>query len=113
MHDGIRILSRAIEEKIDDSDTYKWLHQFSLGLKLLDDYDHESLDSSGKHTKKIKYPSMSQYLELVNQMRSGFNSTVLGKMKDKSFESKTKVDFKNNLTLSHHKINSFFVKQLF
>jgi len=87
LHDGIRILSRAIEEKIDDSKTYKWLNQFNLGLKLLDDYDHEKLDSSGKHKTKIKYPSLSQYVELIDQMHSEFNSTVFGKMKDESFES--------------------------
>ncbi len=87
LHDGIKILSRVIEEKASKSNDYVWLHQFSMGLKLLDDYDHESLDSSGNHTKKIIYPSISQYLEIVDQMRSGFNSNVFGKMKDRSFES--------------------------
>jgi death-on-curing family protein len=58
-----------------------------MGLKLLDDYDHETLDSFGNHTKNVKYPSKSQYMVLVDQMRSEFNSTVFGKLKDKSFES--------------------------
>jgi len=44
LQDGIRILSRVIEEKTNDDHSYEWLHQFNLGLKLLDDYDHESLD---------------------------------------------------------------------
>jgi len=69
LHDGIRILSRAIEEQTENSDAYVWLHQFNMGLKLLDDYDHESLDSSGKHIKKVKYPSISEYMDLVDQMR--------------------------------------------
>jgi death-on-curing family protein len=87
LHDGIRILSRVIEEKLDTNEAYVWLHQFKMGLKLLDDYDHETLDSFGNHTKNVKYPSKSQYMELVDQMRSEFNSTVFGKLKDKSFES--------------------------
>ena len=87
LHDGIRILSRVIEEKLDTNDAYAWLHQFKMGLKLLDDYDHETLDSFGNHTKNVQYPSKSQYMELVDQMRSEFNSTVFGKLKDKSFES--------------------------
>jgi death-on-curing family protein len=87
LHDGIRILSRVIEEKLDTNEAYAWLHQFKVGLKLLDDYDHETLDSFGNHTKNVQYPSKSQYMELVDQMRSEFNSTVFGKLKDKSFES--------------------------
>ena len=87
LHDGIRILSRVIEEKLDTNEAYAWLHQFKMGLKLLDDYDHETLDCFGNHTKNVKYPSKSQYFELVDQMRSEFNSTVFGKLKDKSFES--------------------------
>jgi death-on-curing family protein len=87
LHDGIRILSRVIEEKLDTNEAYAWLHQFKMGLKLLDDYDHETLDNFGNHTKNVKYPLKSQYMELVDQMRSEFNSTVFGKLKDKSFES--------------------------
>ena len=46
LKDGIRILSRAIEEKATEADN-EWLLSFSKGLELLDDYDHESLDSKG------------------------------------------------------------------
>ncbi len=87
LHDGIRILNRAIEEKINETKSYAWLDQFRIGLKLLDDYDHETLDASGKHIYKIKYPSISNYMNLVDEMRSEFNSNVFGKIKDKSFES--------------------------
>ena len=47
LHDGIRIMSRAIEEVTND-EAYKWLDKFSKGLKLLDDYDHERLDINGR-----------------------------------------------------------------
>ncbi|MHA8051163.1 virulence RhuM family protein [Aquirufa sp. ROCK-SH2] len=44
LRDGIRIMSRTIEEKATHSEDFKWLRQYSLGLQLLDDYDHENLD---------------------------------------------------------------------
>ena len=87
LHDGIRILSRAIEEKVATSDDFPWLHQFRTGLQLLDDYDNESLDLSGKHHKVARYPSTTEYMDLVNTMRSEFSSGIFGKQKDKSFES--------------------------
>jgi len=87
LHDGIRILSRAIENQATNNENYAWLHQFSVGLQLLDDYDHESLDEKGIHTKKAEYPSMAEYLELVEKMRGDFNSDVFGKEKDGGFDS--------------------------
>ena len=87
LQDGIRILSRVIEEKTNDDHSYEWLHQFNLGLKLLDDYDHESLDKKGSHVENIIYPSKQEYIQLVNQLKSEFNSEVFGIIKDASFES--------------------------
>jgi prophage maintenance system killer protein len=87
LHDGIRILSRAIEEKASTSEDFTWLRQFTSGLQLLDDYDHEALDSRGKHTKNVKYPGNSAYAEVVAAMRSEFNSSVFGKEKDEGFKS--------------------------
>ena len=86
MQDGIRILSRAIEEKAN-SDEFEWLHQFRLGLKLLDDYDHEALDKTGKHTIKAKYPALKEYMEVVEKMKPDFNSAIFGKEKDEGFKS--------------------------
>ena len=87
LHDGIRILSRAIEDQAINNENYDWLQQFSLGLQLLDDYDHESLDEKGKHTKKAEYPSMAEYLDLLEKMRADFNSNVFGREKDGGFDS--------------------------
>ncbi len=86
LHDGIRILSRAIEEKAS-SEEFEWLHQFSLGLKLLDDYDHESLDKIGNHKKKAKYPPLKEFMQLVTRMKMDFNSVFFGKEKDDGFIS--------------------------
>jgi death-on-curing family protein len=87
LHDGIRILSRAIEEKALTSNGYEWLHRFSVGLQLLDDFDHEKLDSNGNHKENIAYPSLTEYSELVEQMRFGFHSNLFGKLKDGGFDS--------------------------
>ncbi|MFA9219688.1 MAG: RhuM family protein [Sediminibacterium sp.] len=86
LHDGIRILSRAIEEKAIAED-FGWLSQFSIGLQLLDDYDHEALDAKGIHTKTANYPAQAEYMELVELMRAEFNSDVFGKEKDGGFDS--------------------------
>jgi prophage maintenance system killer protein len=87
LHDGIRILSRAIENQAANNENYAWLYQFSVGLQLLDDYDHESLDAKGNHTTKAEYPDMSEYMKLVDQMRAEFNSDVFGREKDSGFDS--------------------------
>lgn len=87
LHDGIRILSRAIEDHTVNNESYAWLHQFSLGLQLLDDYDHETLDVKGNNTADAIYPAMSEYMALVNQMRNEFNSDIFGKIKDGGFDS--------------------------
>ena len=76
LHDGIRILSRVIEEKANKSEELSWLHQFNIGLQLLDDYDHESLDNSGRHLQQTFYPTRKAYMELVEQMRTEFQSAV-------------------------------------
>ena len=87
LHDGIRILSRAIEDKATTNDTYAWLHQFSVGLQLLDDFDHESLDTKGNHLIKATYPEKDEHMILVNKMRVEFNTQVFGLERDGGFDS--------------------------
>lgn len=87
LHDGIRILSRAIAEKLHASEGFDWLQQFNQGLQLLDDYDHEALDTFGNHLETTSYPSVDEYQELIKIMCSEFNSQVFGKVKDGGFDS--------------------------
>ncbi len=87
LHDGIRILSRAIEDKASTHDTYAWLHQFSVGLQLLDDFDHEALDTKGNHLAQATYPEKDEYMILVNKMRKEFNTSVFGLERDGGFDS--------------------------
>ena len=87
LHDGIRILSRAIENHANNNENYAWLHQFSVGLQLLDDYDHESLDTKGNHTTYAEYPLLKEFTELVDKMKMDFKSDIFGKEKDDGFKS--------------------------
>jgi len=84
LKNGIHILSRAMDEQITDN---SWLSIFAKGLSLLDDYDHEQLDSKGLTTKEAQYPSLKDYQMLINDMVAEFDSALFGKEKDKSFQS--------------------------
>lgn len=56
LKDGIRILSRVIEQKAEGQNL-EWLNHFAKGLELLDDYDHENLDKKGLTKRPANYPS--------------------------------------------------------
>lgn len=86
LKDGIRILSRAIETKINETE-FAWLGYFAKGLELLDDYDHEKLDEKGLSTKRAVYPEITEYYRVVETMKADFDSDVFGKEKDGSFQS--------------------------
>jgi hypothetical protein len=49
-----------------------WLADFSKGLTLLDDYDHENLDEKGLTKAKAIYPEVSSYYELIDSMTRKF-----------------------------------------
>ena len=83
---GIHILGRAIEEKAVERGL-EWLHQYAKGLTLLDDYDHERLDSIGITRRKAKYPARKEYQELIDQMKKEFDTSVFGLEMDHGFES--------------------------
>lgn len=86
LRDGIRILGRVIEEKVDTGGL-EWLGQFARGLELLDDYDHESLDGKGLSKRQATYPSESDYQQVIRLMKTDFDSSIFGMEKDDSFKS--------------------------
>ncbi|HCA43628.1 MAG TPA: death-on-curing protein [Bacteroidetes bacterium] len=86
---GIRILSRAITQQATAEDS-EMLQIFAKGLELLDDYDHEQLDTKGKTIKKTVYPEVQEYFKVIAKMKSNFASDVFAKPKDNSFESSVK-----------------------
>ena len=83
---GLRIVSRAIENAANEQQQ-EVFRQFAKGLALLDDYDHEALDSKGSTQKETVYPSFDDYMHLIKQMYSSFESAVFAKPKDESFHS--------------------------
>ncbi len=91
LKEGISILHRAIEQHAqnlaDATNLAGLLQQFSAGLLLLDDYDHETLDSKGKTSRDTVQISKEQYLTFIESMRTDFSSDVFGKPKDSSFDS--------------------------
>lgn len=89
LKDGIKILSRAIEAKTDKSNEleYEILKTFAKGLELLDNYDHEKLDQKGNTTADTIYPNYEEYIELITEMYSDFESDIFAKPKDDSFHS--------------------------
>lgn len=88
LKDGIHILTRAasiaIEEQASDNAI---LETFAKGLSLLDDYDHEQLDTKGLTKKEANYPRLEDYQSIINSMHTEFSSAVFGKEKDRSFQS--------------------------
>ncbi len=85
LRSGIRILGRAIEDKAQEQDI-EWLSQYAIGLELLDDYDHERLDSTGLTKKDTVYPTKEDYKYLISQMKAEFSSDVFAVEKDYGFE---------------------------
>jgi prophage maintenance system killer protein len=83
---GIRILSRAIEQQVNDEDSIM-LKVFASGLGLLDDYDLQQLDEKGQTLRKCIYPQRTEYLDLIHGMSSDFGSGVFALPKDESFDS--------------------------
>jgi prophage maintenance system killer protein len=83
---SIQILERAIKGKADEKGL-GWLHQYAKGLALLDDYDHERLDSKGKTKRQAKFPDIKEYKELIDLMKEKFPTSVFGLEKDQGFES--------------------------
>jgi len=91
---GIAILRRAIEyqaKNLDDAEHLAGLlEQFSGGLSLLDDYDHETLDVTGKTKHKAVIIEAAEYQKLVDAMRGEFAYDLFGREKDTGFESSIK-----------------------
>lgn len=86
LRSGIRIFTRAIKEKARE-EGLEWLNQFTAGLKLLDDYDHKRLDSVGRSSGPVRYPSFDKYQNLIHLMKQKYLSDLFGLEKDMGFKS--------------------------
>ena len=87
----LNLLTRSIEnqiETVDDAQNVaKILDNFAKGLKLLDNFDHKTLDSKGSTEKVAVIIPEQEYLEIIDKMKSDFASDVFGVPKDGSFAS--------------------------
>ncbi|MCF8039446.1 MAG: type II toxin-antitoxin system death-on-curing family toxin [Desulfohalobiaceae bacterium] len=86
LKDGIRILSRAIEDKGSDPN-FQWLNLYAQGLRLLDDYDHETLDNKGDTEAPVIYPAHEDYMGMIEQMRADVDSPIFGQERGDGFKS--------------------------
>jgi hypothetical protein len=55
---GIPIFKRAIGQQATEDDS-QMLRVFAKGLALLDDYDHQTLETKGKTLREAVYPSLA------------------------------------------------------
>lgn len=81
---GIRILGSAIESQATREEN-EILLLFAKGLALLDDYDHEQLDTKGATQKAAILPTQEDYLRVIAAMRSEFSTDIFAQPKDYSF----------------------------
>lgn len=63
------------------------LDNFAKGLDLLDNFDHKTLDTKGVTQKEAVVISESEFLKVIDKMKSEFASDVFANPKDGSFAS--------------------------
>ncbi|RXR31317.1 Fic/DOC family protein [Flavobacterium piscinae] len=88
LKNGIQILARSVGKAIENQENNtSFLETFAKGLTLLDDYDHERLDTKGLTKKQAIYPTLSDYQMVLKSMLQDFDSDVFGIEKDGGFKS--------------------------
>jgi len=91
LKDGIRILHRALEQEArslaDAASLAALLDRFAAGLTLLDDYDHQELDSDGRTKRAAVRIGADEYRNPISSMEDSFASSVFGREKDEGFDS--------------------------
>ena len=91
LQDTIKLLSRSLEyqvQSLDEAkDVAKILDSFTVGLDMLDNYDHKKLDVRGKSKKESVVIPEKEFLTVIDKMKSEFASDVFATPKDESFSS--------------------------
>lgn len=87
----VGLLTRSIQNQIstvdEAQDVANILDNFAKGLDLLDDFDHKTLDTKGVTQKEAVVISESEFLKVIDKMKSEFASDVFANPKDESFAS--------------------------
>ena len=81
----LQIIARSDIPEI--SGIAKLLREFSVGLELLDKYDHQNLQKPNTANNGIWQMSYDEAKILINNMSFGNDSTLFGLEKDQSFKS--------------------------
>ncbi len=88
---GIQLLERSILNQARGLDQAQSLARiiadFSQGLSILDDYDNQRLDATGRTEKEAASISYEECKEVIGQITDEFNSALFGHEKDESFHS--------------------------
>ena len=91
LKNSIALMERSLFNQIESLDVAKevskLLNDFAVGLNLLDDYDHKNLDTKGLNKTQATRITTDEFLKVVNDMKSDFESDVFAVPKDNSFES--------------------------
>jgi len=87
----ISLLERTLVEEVGTIDDARSLMRvlatYSRGLEILDDYDHERLESSGLSARTAVIIGTEEFFGVVEGLRRDFDSAVFGRPKDAAFES--------------------------
>ena len=87
----ISLLTRSLTNQVETVEqaqsVAKILENFACSLNLLDDFDHKELDTKGNTTKEAVRISKEEFLKVIKEMKSDFESDVFAVEKDESFES--------------------------
>ena len=87
----ISLLTRSLTNQVETVEqaqsVAKILENFACSLNLLDDFDHKELDTKGNTTKEAVRISKEEFLKIIKEMKSDFESDVFAVPKDESFES--------------------------
>ncbi len=88
---GIALLEKTVSNRATNLEEaiglIKILSDFSRGLSVIDDYDNENLDKSGRTSRQALVISYDEFFSIVNHMKKEFTSPLFGKEKDQSFQS--------------------------
>jgi prophage maintenance system killer protein len=88
---SIQLVERALPDTPGRPDdvkaTLKVLSEFARGLELLDDYDHENLEKSGRTKQVAVSMDVDEFMSVIEALRRDFDSPMFGKPKDDSFVS--------------------------
>ncbi len=88
---ALGIIERGFNGEIKNLEQAQQLNSlmkdFALGLNLLDDFDHKTLDIKGKTLRDAVKISTDEFLKVINNMKSDFESDVFANPKDNSFDS--------------------------